>query len=141
MSLEIVRRQDESAERFLGEHEREALRTFYGFPVVPHEQTHSVSALADGVLAGVGRMRISASLGRIEAVVVEAAHRRRGIGRALVDGLAEIARYYNCHKLTIEVPHRSAAQAFFQACGFHEEVVLPQHDFKIDMAVMRKFLL
>ena len=39
------------------------------------------------------------------------------------------------------VPHGSAAQRFFEACGYDVEAVLPQHAFKLDMAVMRKFLL
>jgi hypothetical protein len=27
------------------------------------------------------------------------------------------------------------------ACGYHVEAVLPQHTFKLDVAMMRKFLL
>jgi len=53
----------------------------------------------------------------------------------------EIANYYNCHKVTLEVPATGAARAFFEACGYKTEAVLPQHTFKKDVAILRKFLL
>jgi len=43
--------------------------------------------------------------------------------------------------MTVLVPHLRGAQKFFEACGYSTEAVLPQHTFKLDMAVMRKFLL
>ena len=141
MSFEIVEVRDERASDFLRAHEREALRTFYGFPVVWHEQRHDLTAIEDGDVVGALRARIAASLAEIESVVVDPAHRRRGVGRALLERTRELASYYNCHKITLEVPHGSTAQAFFEACGYREEAVLPQHIFKLDVAVMRTFLL
>ncbi len=73
--------------------------------------------------------------------MVDPEHRRRGVGRQLVDDMADVANYYNCHKMTLLVPHQRSAQRFFEACGYAVEAVLPQHTFKLDMAVMRKFLL
>jgi hypothetical protein len=55
--------------------------------------------------------------------------------------MAEVANYYNCHKMTAMVPHLRGAQRFFEACGYGVEAVLPQHTFKLDMAMMRKYLL
>ena len=43
--------------------------------------------------------------------------------------------------MTALVPSASAAQQFLEACGYKEEAVFPQHTFKLDVAVMRKFLL
>jgi hypothetical protein len=43
--------------------------------------------------------------------------------------------------MSVLVPHKSAAQTFFERCDYKEEAVLPQHTFKLDMAVLRKFLL
>ena len=34
-----------------------------------------------------------------------------------------------------------AAQKFFLACGYAVEAVIPQHTFKLDVALLRKFLL
>jgi hypothetical protein len=39
------------------------------------------------------------------------------------------------------VPAGGEARAFFEACGYKLEAVLPQHTFKLDVAVLRKFLL
>ena len=69
------------------------------------------------------------------------AWRRRGIGRRLVARAEELANYYNCHKLTLEVPLEGAAREFFEGAGYKLEATLPQHTFKLDVAVLRKFLL
>jgi hypothetical protein len=43
--------------------------------------------------------------------------------------------------MTVEVFDGRAAQQFFERCGYKTEAVLPQHTFKLDVAVLRKFLL
>ena len=86
-------------------------------------------------------MRVCDNLGHIERLIVLPDVRRQGIGRALLESATEIGSYNNCHKLSVQVPHRSSAQRFFEACGFREEAVLPQHAWKKDVAVLRKFLL
>ena len=45
------------------------------------------------------------------------------------------------HKVTLEVPAAGDARAFFETCGYKLEATLPQHTFKLDVAVLRKFLL
>lgn len=141
MPVEIKRVHDESVTEFFKLTQREARSTFWNFSVVWHEQTHDAAAVDGETIVGAARVRIAASLAHIEAVVVHPEYRRHGVGRQLLDQLEEISNYYNCHKMTIEVPHRSAAQTFLERCGYKEEAVLPQHTWKIDHAVMRKFLL
>lgn len=141
MPVEIVRVHDQSVATFFKSAAREARNTFWNFSVVWHEQTHDVAAVENGKMIGAARVRIAASLAHIEAVVVNPEYRRHGVARRLLETLEEVSNYYNCHKMTIQVPHRSAAQTFFERCGYKEEAVLPQHTWKIDHAVMRKFLL
>jgi len=141
LALEIVRAQPESVAQFYRHTEREALKTLYAFSVVWHEQSHDFAAVDGDRTVGAATIRIAASLAHVERVVVESTERRRGIGRRLLDSAADVANYYNCHKMTAMVPHHSAAQSFFEACGYREEAVLPQHTFKLDMVVLRKFLL
>ncbi len=121
--------------------EREALKTFYDFSVVWHEQFHDLAALADGVTAGAVRLRIAASLCHVEQLAVLPERRREGIGSELLERAADLAKYYNCHKMSALVPHESAAQRFFERCAYRQEAVLPQHTFKLDVAVLRRFLL
>jgi GNAT superfamily N-acetyltransferase len=92
-------------------------------------------------MLGAAQIRIAASLAAVERIVVLPEQRRRGIGRSLLQSAADVANYYNCHKMTALVPHHSAAQTFFERCDYRVEAVLPQHTFKLDMAAMRKFLL
>ena len=141
MPVEIVRASAEAVEAFVRQTEREALKTFYDFSVIWHEQVHDFAAMDGSTTAGVAQIRIAASLAHVDRVIVAPHLRRQGIGRALLSSAEETGNYYNCHKMTLMVPHDGAAQRFFEACGYREEAVLAQHTFKLDMAVLRKFLL
>lgn len=141
MPVEIEAARDDEAAEFIKRTQREALSTLYGFPVVWHEQHHAFVARSEAGVIGVARLRIAASLGYVEALAVLPAHRRCGVGRLLLERCEEISNYYNCHKVTLEVPSGVPANAFFRACGYHHEATLPQHIFKKDVEILRKFLL
>ncbi len=131
----------ERARVFWSAHERDALSELYDFRVVWHEQVYEIVARGDEEIVGALRLRVAASLARVELVMVTPAHRRRGIGRRLLQRAEELANYYNCHKIHLEVPAQGAPRSFVEACGFKVEAILLQHTFKLDMAIMRKFLL
>jgi len=141
LPVEFVRPQIEALDSFYAAHEREALRAFYQFPVIWHEQRYAFAAMNGQRMVAAGTLLVAASLGTIERIVVDPTSRRSGIGRTIVDQMADVANYYNCHKMTVLVPHGRDAQRFFEACGYGTEAVLPQHTFKLDMALMRKYLL
>jgi GNAT superfamily N-acetyltransferase len=141
LPVEIVRVQPSDVATFHARAGREALKSFYGFSVIWHEQSHDIAAKDGDEIVGALRIRIAASLAHVEALAVAPQRRRTGIGTALLGDAADVANYYNCHKMTVLVPHGSPAQTFFEACGYKEEAVLPQHTFKLDMAILRKFLL
>jgi GNAT superfamily N-acetyltransferase len=141
LPIEIVRVQPERIADFVRANEREALKTLYGFSVIWHEQRHDFAAMDDERVAGIATIEIAASLAHVKTLIVAPQYRREGIGRNLLANAADVANYYNCHKMTALVPHRSGVQRFFEACDYREEAVLPQHTFKLDMAVLRKFLL
>lgn len=141
MPVEIVRVQPGTVMEFVRRAEREALKTFYDFSVIWHEQNHDFAAMDGEEIVGVAQIQVAASLANVHRVIVLPQRRGAGIGRALLQSAADVANYYNCHKMTALVPHRSAAQKFFERCDYREEAVLPQHTFKLDMAAMRKFLL
>jgi GNAT superfamily N-acetyltransferase len=141
MSLEIESAQPGEADPFWAAHDRDWRSELWNFRVVWHEQTHDVLARAGETIAGALRLHVAASLGTIAALYVLPDRRRRGIGRSLLARAEELANYYNCHKMTVAVLREHDAQRFFTACGYHLEAVLPQHTFKLDVAVLRKFLL
>jgi GNAT superfamily N-acetyltransferase len=111
------------------------------FRVVWHEQFHDLAIRENGAVVAALRLRIAASLAHVIALYVVPERRRAGLGRALATRAEEIANYFNCHKMTVEVFDGRAAQRFFERCGYKTEAVLPQHTFKLDVAVLRKFLL
>jgi GNAT superfamily N-acetyltransferase len=141
LPVEIVHVQPDAVLEFVRRTEREALKTFYDFSVIWHEQRHDLAAMDGEETIGVVQIRIAASLAHVERIVVLPERRRGGVGRSLLNAASETANYYNCHKMSALVPHKSAAQTFFERCEYREEAVLPQHTFKLDMAVLRKFLL
>ena len=141
MPVEVVRVAAESLAPFYGAHEREALRAFYEFPVIWHEARYGFAVRSGESIEAAGTLLVAASLGTVERLVVAPERRRSGYGRAILGEMADVANYYNCHKMTAMVPHQRTAQRFFEACGYGVEAVLAQHTFKLDMAMMRKYLL
>lgn len=140
-SVEIEAVRPERTAEFRKTHEREALSTQWNFRVIWHEQYQELAATIDGDVVGVLALRIAASLAHVDSLIVAAEYRRRGIGRALLERAETVANYYNCHKVTLEAPAEFPARTFFEACGYKTEAILPQHTWKLDVAIMRKFLL
>lgn len=141
MSLEIQSAQPGGADAFWQRHDRDWRSELWNFRVVWHEQTHDIVARDGEEILGALRLRIAASLAHVEALFVLPAQRRRGTARLLVSRAEEIANYYNCHKVSAAVFHDGVAQRFFIAAGYVVEAVIPQHTFKLDVALLRKFLL
>ena len=140
-TYEIEDVRPERTAAFRSAHERDALSTQWNFRVVWHEQRHEIAATHEGEIVGVLALRIAASLAHVDSLVVAPDERRRGVGRALLDRAEVVAKYFNCHKVTLEAPAALPARMFFEACGYHVEAILPQHTWKLDVAIMRKFLL
>lgn len=141
MSLEIETARPGETDAFWLRHDRDWRSELWDFRVVWHEQRHDLVARDADAVVGALRLRIAASLAHLDALYVVPAHRRRSVGRLLVSRAEDVANYYNCHKVTVPVFHDGAAQRFFGACGYAVEAVLPQHTFKLDVAMLRKFLL
>jgi GNAT superfamily N-acetyltransferase len=129
------------ADGFWRANDRDWRSDLWNFRVVWHEQSHDI-VIRDGstIVAGL-RLRIAASLAHLEALYVLPAYRGRGFGRQLLARTEELANYYNCHKVTVAVFAEHSAQAFLEHCGYKTEAVLAQHTFKLDVALLRKFLL
>jgi GNAT superfamily N-acetyltransferase len=142
MPLEIESAKPGQTDAFWKAHDRDARSELWNFRVIWHEQTHDFLARDDGgqVVAAL-RLRIAASLAHVDALYVVPAQRRRGAGRQLLARAEDVSNYYNCHKMTAPVLHGGEAQKFFVACGYAIEAVIPQHTFKLDVAMLRKFLL
>jgi GNAT superfamily N-acetyltransferase len=141
MSLEIERAKPGETDDFWARHDRDWRSELWNFRVVWLEQRHDVVARDGGAIVGALQLRVAASLGNVDALYVEPARRRTGIGRLLLAHAEELANYYNCHKMTAAVFHERPAQRFFEACGYKLDAVLAQHTFKLDVALLRKFLL
>ena len=141
MSLDVELARPGETDPFWKTHDRDWRSDLWNFRVVWHEQVHDVVIRENGTLLGGLRLRIAASLAHVDALYVLPAQRRRGLGRLLVARAEEVANYYNCHKMTVQVFHDHTAQRFFTACNYVVEAVIPQHTFKLDVALLRKFLL
>lgn len=113
----------------------------WDFRVVWHEQQHDIVVREGPAIVAALHVRIAASLAHIGALYVDTSARRRGLGRTVLGRAEELANYYNCHKVTAAVFAEHDAQRFFEHCGYKVEAVLAQHTFKLDVAMVRKFLL
>jgi len=140
-SLEIDVAKPGELDGFWQKIDRDWRSELWNFRVIWHEQTHDLAAGDGETIAGALRVRIAASLAHVEALYVLPGRRKHGIGRMLLARCEEIANYYNCHKVTAAVFAGHDAQTFFEHCGYKVEAILPQHTFKLDVALLRKFLL
>jgi GNAT superfamily N-acetyltransferase len=142
MTFEIESAKPGATDGFWKAHDRDARSELWNFRVIWHEQTHDLLARdGAGAIVAALRLRIAASLGHVDALYVVPAQRRCGAARQLLARAEDVANYYNCHKMTVPVLHDGAAQTFFTACGYVVEAVIPQHTFKLNVALLRKFLL
>ena len=142
MAFEIESAKPGETDGFWKIHDRDARSELWSFRVIWHEQVHDLLARDEaGEVAAALRLRIAASLAHVDALYAVPAQRRRGAGRLLLARAEDVANYYNCHKVTVPVLHGGEAQKFFLACGYVVEAVIPQHTFKLDVALLRKFLL
>jgi GNAT superfamily N-acetyltransferase len=129
------------ADAFWRANDRDWRSELWNFRVVWHEQSYDVVVRDDGRIIGALHARIAASLAHIEALYVLRPYRNRGLARALLARCEELAKYYNCHKVSVAVFAEHPAQTFLERCGYKVEAVLAQHTFKLDVAMLRKFLL
>ncbi len=64
-----------------------------------------------------GQNNITAMIGHIEDVVVDEGHRRKGIGKSLIQFAIEKAKEINCYKIVLDCDEKNVA--FYQACGLN----------------------
>jgi GNAT superfamily N-acetyltransferase len=139
--FEVETAKPEEAAAFWRVNDRDWRSELWNFRVVWHEQSHDIVAKDGARILAALHVRIAASLAHIEALYVLPAQRNAGLGRALVTRCEDLANYYNCHKVSVAVFAEHPAQTFFVRCGYKVEAILAQHTFKLDVAMLRKFLL
>ena len=86
-----------------------------------------VVAEVDGRVAGLAQLHVSPSLeydrpaAKLAALVVDESHRRRGVGRALVEAMEAEARIRGCELLFLTTAaRRKDAHAFYERVGLEE---------------------
>jgi ribosomal protein S18 acetylase RimI-like enzyme len=106
-------------------------------PPPPAEREFDIAdvlvAEVDGAIAGYVKLgpalpvQSARHVLEIKGLAVSPAHRRRGVGRALIDAAAHEAKARGARRLTLRVLAPNAdARALYAACGFEVEGVLRQ---------------
>jgi [ribosomal protein S18]-alanine N-acetyltransferase len=73
----------------------------------------------DGNDAGLAILRVAADEAEVLTIAVDAACRRRGVGRALLQAMLEHARAGGAHKVFLDVDaHNAPALALYSQAGF-----------------------
>ena len=112
LPVEIARVRPDDVRGFYRTHEREALRALYDFSVVWHEQMRRFRrdrrrrrSSRAATIRIAARWRTSSASSSLPDTAPQR-HRPR-----LLDAAADVANYYNCHKMSALVPHESAGAA------------------------------
>jgi GNAT superfamily N-acetyltransferase len=116
----------------------EVVGRFHGRNLRPHELDAAVSEfpsddlapphgvllvawLADQPIGCAGLRRQDDKTGTVSRVFVSPSHRRRGVGRLLMESLERHARQHGLRRLRLDTRHDLAeARALYAAIGFHE---------------------
>jgi GNAT superfamily N-acetyltransferase len=81
--------------------------------------------LGFGSLAIKSNLWNEASVGYVDEMVIDAAHRGRGIGTRILDHLASWARERGCNRIELDSAfHRKEAHAFYERRGFQSRAYL-----------------
>jgi ribosomal protein S18 acetylase RimI-like enzyme len=111
--------------RFIGDEKR------FGFVAVEEEK---VVGLAIGRLDQGG-------LSDLSWICTSSEEQGKGIGKKLIDKVAEYSREKDCHKLfAYTTPYLFSTVSFYLASGFVPEACLRKHWHKLDFLVMSKWL-
>jgi [ribosomal protein S18]-alanine N-acetyltransferase len=99
----------------------------------------------DGEDAGVALWRTTVDEAELLTIAVQASHRRRGAGRALLDAVIALARGQGARMLFLEVGvDNPAARSLYAQLGFEEvarrAAYYQRHDGFADALVLRLFL-
>jgi ribosomal protein S18 acetylase RimI-like enzyme len=104
--------------------DRAALRAVFERGLASDARAYVV-ATAGGRVVGFGSLALKDSLwqaghlGHVDELVVDEAHRGRGVGARLLEHLAGLARERGCRRLELDsAPHRTDAHRFYERHGF-----------------------
>ena len=108
----------------------ESLRKVYERALASDRQVY-LSAGCDGRIVGFGSLSIKSNLwneafvGFVDEMVVDEAHRGRGIGTQILDHLISWARDRGCNRIELDSAfHRKDAHAFYERRGFQSRAYL-----------------
>jgi GNAT superfamily N-acetyltransferase len=112
--------------RFMGDEDR------YGLVAVDKEER--VLGLAIGRLDQGG-------ISDLSWICTNSEEQGKGIGKKLIDKVAEYSRGKECHKLfAYTTPHLFSTVSFYLSSGFVPEAYLRKHWHKLDFLIMSKWL-
>ena len=88
-----------------------------------HQQSnvHSLVAVIDNQIVGYGSIVIETKIrggkmGYIEDIVSHSLFRKKGIGKAIVDGLFDVAKINGCYKVALQCKEHNVK--FYEKCGY-----------------------
>lgn len=92
-------------------------------------------------IAGYADSRVRRGVGHILGIYVKPCHRKKGVGKKLIDKTLNSFRKRGCHKARLEVfADNHKAIEFYSRLNFIQEGFLRQDEGKKDIIIMSKFL-
>ena len=124
---------------FSVEEQRESLRNFAfenrlkGYQVLVFETKDTVVGYVDS--------EVRRGVGHILGIYVNQNHRRKGVGKKLIENMLKDCRRQGCHKARLEVfANNHKAIGFYKHLGVIQEGYLRKDQEKKDTVIMSKFL-
>jgi [ribosomal protein S18]-alanine N-acetyltransferase len=109
---------------------------------ISNPETNVIVAGPAGAPTGFGIMAYREEVAHLLLFAVAAAHRRHGVGSAMLEWLETVAREAGVRRVRVECRRRNeAARNFYGEHGYHEQAIVPRYyRGKEDAVVLEKHL-
>ena len=104
------------------------------------EKYYILSKENNNNILGILLLVVVCGLGHIETLIVSSNHRKKGIGRELIQKAEKISQKKGCHKMHLETGKSWSAFKFYRKMGYEIEAELPKHFFKQNVVIFTKYL-
>lgn len=112
----------------------------YGHAVDWKKKYFTIKAYDDNTTVGTLRIELTAGVVYVIAIIISSRHRKKGIGKMLMQKAEEIAIENGAHKIYLDTVKDWEAFKFYKTLGYKITSDLPNHYFHLDFIEMTKFI-
>ena len=112
----------------------------YGERVNWVEKEFAFKVIKDEQIVGTAKGKFEAGVIYLQTIIVSKNHRRKGVGKTLIDKILDWAMPLHAHKIILFTMPEWDSCKFYESIGFKQSGTLPNHYLKRDFVIYSKDL-